>query len=125
MFDSRSCHRYFRRYQLSATYEPTGEGKSSQRRVLEAGRLRGEAGMRGAGRVPADVVERDCMMPEIRKWRIFYVSDDTSATITADRFVEVGDWIDFLQSDGVVVRRERASGIARIVAKQQRSDIPQ
>jgi hypothetical protein len=65
------------------------------------------------------------MISETRKWRIFYVSDNTSVTITADRFVEAGDWIDFLQSDGVVVRRERASGIARIVARKQRSEIPQ
>jgi hypothetical protein len=53
---------------------------------------------------------------EQRRWRIDYVSGE-STRITADRYVDVGEWVDFLLEDGTLVRRERATGIARIILK--------
>jgi hypothetical protein len=72
----------------------------------------------------ANAPEENSVENSSRKWRVFYVSDEHFATVTADRFEETGEWIDFLDEDGTIVRRERAAGVARITAKRLRKDTP-
>lgn len=62
------------------------------------------------------------MEPQDKKWQVHYLSDGQCVTIAAERFVDTGDWVDFLRADGTVVQRERASGIARITLKRERGN---
>ena len=56
---------------------------------------------------------------EPKSWRIYYASGD-HAQVTADHYVDAGDWVEFVETDGTVVRRERVSGITRIILRNRR-----